>query len=115
MSEHAPPATQSPTDEDATAEIESGADAVVAALEQAGAETLFGVQGGAIMPVYDALYDSPLDHIVMAHEQGAAHAADAYGIVSGTPGVCLATSGPGATNLATGLADANMDSDPVIA
>ena len=96
-------------------EISCGAEAVVAALEQSGVETLFGVQGGAIMPVYDALYDSPLRHITMAHEQGAAHAADAYGIVSGRPGVCLATSGPGATNLITGIADANMDSDPMLA
>jgi acetolactate synthase-1/2/3 large subunit len=93
----------------------TGAEAVIAALERAGAETLFGVQGGAIMPVYDALYDSELRHVTMAHEQGAAHAADAYGIVSGTPGVCLATSGPGATNLATGIADADMDSDPMVA
>jgi len=96
--------------------IERGADAVVAALENAGVEYCFGVQGGAIMPVYDALYDSEqLTHLTMAHEQGAAHAADAYGIVAGEPGVCLATSGPGATNLVTGIADANMDSDPLIA
>ncbi|PSP54523.1 acetolactate synthase, large subunit, biosynthetic type [Halobacteriales archaeon QS_1_67_19] len=106
------------TDEEASTGgdgVETGAGAVVAALERAGAETLFGVQGGAIMPVYDALYDSSLRHVMMAHEQGAAHAADAYGIVSGTPGVCLATSGPGATNLATGIADADMDSDPLLA
>ncbi|MFB6178465.1 MAG: biosynthetic-type acetolactate synthase large subunit [Halorientalis sp.] len=96
--------------------IQTGADSIIAALKQAGAEHLFGVQGGAIMPVYDALYkESDLNHITMAHEQGAAHAADAYGIVSGDPGVCMATSGPGATNLVTGLADANMDSDPLIA
>ncbi|WP_136715320.1 biosynthetic-type acetolactate synthase large subunit [Halorientalis salina] len=96
--------------------VETGADAVVAALKNAGAEYLFGVQGGAIMPVYDALYsESDLNHVTMAHEQGAAHAADAFGIVSGDPGVCMATSGPGATNLVTGLADASMDSDPLIA
>lgn len=95
---------------------ETGAEAVVAALEAAGVEHLFGVQGGAIMPVYDALYEhDQLTHLTMAHEQGAAHAADAYGIVSGEPGVCLATSGPGATNLITGIADAAMDSDPVLA
>ncbi|WP_134672207.1 biosynthetic-type acetolactate synthase large subunit [Halorussus marinus] len=93
----------------------TGAHSVVAALENAGAEAMFGVQGGAIMPVYDALYDSDLRHVMMAHEQAAAHAADAYGIVSGTPGVCLATSGPGATNLVTGIADADMDSDPMVA
>ena len=96
-------------------EIETGADAVVRALENAGVEHLFGVQGGAIMPVYDALYHSEMTHVTMAHEQGAAHAADAYGIVSGDPGICMATSGPGATNLVTGIADANMDSDPVVA
>ncbi|WP_269814467.1 thiamine pyrophosphate-binding protein, partial [Halorussus litoreus] len=95
--------------------VSTGAESVVAALERAGAETLFGVQGGAIMPVYDALFDSDLRNVVMAHEQAAAHAADAYGIVSGTPGVCLATSGPGATNLVTGIADAGMDSDPMVA
>jgi acetolactate synthase-1/2/3 large subunit len=95
--------------------VETGADAVIKSLENAGAERVFGVQGGAIMPVYDALYYSSMSHITMAHEQGAAHAADAYGIVSGDPGVCMATSGPGATNLVTGLADASMDSDPLIA
>jgi acetolactate synthase-1/2/3 large subunit len=105
-----------PDDESSGAEIETSADAVVAALEAAGVEHLFGVQGGAIMPVYDALYQhGDMDHITMAHEQGAAHAADAYGIVTGEPGVCMATSGPGATNLITGIADANMDSDPLIA
>jgi acetolactate synthase-1/2/3 large subunit len=96
--------------------VTTGAESAVRALENAGAEMLFGVQGGAIMPVYDALYDSEdLTHVTMAHEQGAAHAADAYGIVSGKPGVCMATSGPGATNLVTGIADASMDSDPLIA
>jgi acetolactate synthase-1/2/3 large subunit len=106
-----------PTDTESadSAANQTGAAAVVAALERVGAETLFGVQGGAIMPVYDALYDSDLRHVTMAHEQAAAHAADAFGIVSGTPGVCLATSGPGATNLATGIADADMDSDPMVA
>jgi acetolactate synthase-1/2/3 large subunit len=102
-------------DDDATGPVETGAQSVVAALEAAGVEYLFGVQGGAIMPVYDALFDSELTHVTMAHEQGAAHAADAYGIVSGEPGVCLATSGPGATNLVTGIADADMDSDPMVA
>jgi acetolactate synthase I/II/III large subunit len=95
--------------------VSTGAGSVIRALEVAGVETCFGVQGGAIMPVYDALYDSEIRHVTMAHEQGAAHAADAFGIVSGEPGVCLATSGPGATNLVTGIADASMDSDPVVA
>ncbi|WP_435077834.1 biosynthetic-type acetolactate synthase large subunit [Halococcus sp. AFM35] len=95
--------------------VTTGAESVARALERADVEHLFGVQGGAIMPVYDALYDSDLTHVTMAHEQGAAHAADAFGIVSGEPGVCLATSGPGATNLVTGIADASMDSDPLVA
>ena len=107
--------TRTTADDTAESGIETGADAVVRALENAGAEHLFGVQGGAIMPVYDALYYSDMTHVTMAHEQGAAHAADAYGIVTGDPGVCMATSGPGATNLVTGIADANMDSDPLIA
>ena len=110
------PAAGEPADADAAPSgVETGADAVVRALENAGVEYLFGVQGGAIMPVYDALFHSEMTHVTMAHEQGAAHAADAYGIVSGEPGICLATSGPGATNLVTGLADSNMDSDPVLA
>jgi len=119
MSEHAPPAEDDTTDDQATESeqepVTTGAQSVVRALENAGAEYIFGVQGGAIMPVYDALYDSDINHVTMAHEQGASHAADAYGIVTGEPGVCFATSGPGATNLVTGIADANMDSDPMIA
>ncbi|MFD1646148.1 biosynthetic-type acetolactate synthase large subunit [Haloarchaeobius litoreus] len=105
-----------PTDDEEPERPRTGATSVVEALENAGVEYCFGVQGGAIMPVYDALYDSEaVTHVTMAHEQGAAHAADAYGIVSGEPGVCMATSGPGATNLVTGIADASMDSDPVVA
>ncbi|MFT4947999.1 MAG: acetolactate synthase-1/2/3 large subunit [Natronomonas sp.] len=109
--------TEPPADaEQDTGPATTGADGVVRALENAGVEYLFGVQGGAIMPVYDALYRSDeMTHVTMAHEQGAAHAADAYGIVTGDPGVCMATSGPGATNLVTGLADASMDSDPLVA
>ncbi|KAB1188451.1 MULTISPECIES: biosynthetic-type acetolactate synthase large subunit [Haloferax] len=102
-------------DEPKRTEVTSGATAVIRALENAGVETAFGVQGGAIMPIYDALYHSDIRHVTMAHEQGAAHAADAYGVVRGDPGVCLATSGPGATNLVTGIADANMDSDAMLA
>ncbi|GAA0673916.1 biosynthetic-type acetolactate synthase large subunit [Natronoarchaeum mannanilyticum] len=109
-------ANRSPEERAEGRPVETGAQSVVRALENAGIEYLFGVQGGAIMPVYDALYDSDqLTHFTMAHEQGASHAADAYGIVAGEPGVCMATSGPGATNLVTGIADANMDSDPMIA
>jgi acetolactate synthase-1/2/3 large subunit len=102
-------------DTPAAGPVSTGAESVVAALEAAGAETAFGVQGGAIMPVYDALYSSSINHVTMAHEQGAAHAADAYGVVAGEPGLCLATSGPGATNLVTGIADADMDSDAMLA
>ena len=97
-----------------TDEATKGAHSVVTALEKADVEITFGVQGGAIMPVYDALADSDIHHVSMAHEQGASHAADAYGIVSGKPGVTITTSGPGATNLVTGIADANLDSDPVV-
>ncbi|MGM0591605.1 MAG: biosynthetic-type acetolactate synthase large subunit [Halobacteriota archaeon] len=119
MSERA--TTQQPKSEESTSDstdwppVTTGAQSVIRALENAGVEAMFGVQGGAIMPVYDALYDSDIRHIMMGHEQGAAHAADAYNVVSGSPGVCLATSGPGATNLVTGIADANMDSDAVLA
>ena len=126
MSEHTtqPPETDAEESSDAAVEsdatsgptqVTSGATSTVRALENAGIDVMFGVQGGAIMPVYDALWDSEIRHVMMAHEQGAAHAADAYNVVSGRPGVCLATSGPGATNLVTGLADANMDSDAVVA
>ena len=109
-------AAESTSEADAEPEpVTTGAQSVIRALENAGVEYLFGVQGGAIMPVYDALFDSEMTHVTMAHEQGAAHAADAYGIVTGKPGVCLATSGPGATNLVTGIADADMDSDPLVA
>ena len=115
MSKEQARTTPEADEESTTDDIETGADAVVRALENAGVEHLFGVQGGAIMPVYDSLYYSEMTHVTMAHEQGAAHAADAYGIVTGDPGVCMATSGPGATNLVTGIADASMDSDPLVA
>ena len=112
-----PDATTNDTTDESTdpAPVTDGSTSIVRALENAGVEHAFGVQGGAIMPVYDALWDSDIEHITMAHEQGASHAADAYGIVAGEPGVALATSGPGATNLITGIADANMDSDAMIA
>ncbi|WP_336024971.1 biosynthetic-type acetolactate synthase large subunit [Halobellus salinisoli] len=95
--------------------VTTGSESVIRALENEGVEAVFGVQGGAIMPIYDALYHSDIRHITMAHEQGAAHAADAFSVVRNEPGVCLATSGPGATNLVTGIADANMDSDGLLA
>lgn len=93
----------------------TGAHAVVRALEAQGVEYVFGYPGGAIMPVYDALTGSSLKHVLVRHEQGAALAADGYARVSGKPGVCLATSGPGATNLVTGVANAFLDSVPMIA
>lgn len=79
-----------------------------------GVDTIFGYPGGAVLPIYDALYNSDIRHILARHEQGAAHAADAYARVTGKVGVCLSTSGPGATNLVTGIATANMDSIPII-
>ena len=94
----------------------TGARLVVEALEREGVTHLFGYPGGAIMPVYDALTQSTqLKHILVRHEQGAALAADAYGRVTGRPGVCIATSGPGATNLVTGIANAYLDSVPMVA
>jgi acetolactate synthase-1/2/3 large subunit len=93
----------------------TGAAAVVRALEDAGTDTIFGYPGGAIMPVYDALPGSKIRHVLVRHEQAAALAADAYARVTGRAGVCLATSGPGATNLVTGIANAFMDSVPLIA
>ncbi|MCU5772226.1 acetolactate synthase 2 catalytic subunit [Erwiniaceae bacterium BAC15a-03b] len=93
----------------------NGAQWVVQALRAQGIETVFGYPGGAIMPVYDALYDGGVEHLLCRHEQGAAMAAIGYARSTGKVGVCIATSGPGATNLITGLADAMMDSVPVVA
>ncbi len=92
-----------------------GAEILTRALEHEGVEIIFGYPGGAIMPVYDALVDSKLKHILVRHEQAAALAADGYARSSGKVGVCIATSGPGATNLITGLANSFMDSIPVVA
>jgi acetolactate synthase I/II/III large subunit len=92
-----------------------GAQFLVKALEHEGVELIFGYPGGAIMPVYDALLDSPIRHILVRHEQAAALAADGYARATGKVGVCMATSGPGATNLVTGIANAYMDSVPVVA
>ncbi len=93
----------------------TGAHALVESLKREGVMSIFGIPGGAIMPVYDVLYDtSEIRHILMRHEQGAAHAADGYARASGRPGVCMVTSGPGATNLITGIATAHMDSSPVV-
>jgi acetolactate synthase I/II/III large subunit len=93
----------------------NGAQAVVAALEREGVETIFGYPGGAIMPLYDALYEHPVRHVLVRHEAAAAFAASGYARTSGRVGVCCATSGPGATNLVTGLLDAMMDSVPLVA
>ncbi|MGB9959270.1 MAG: biosynthetic-type acetolactate synthase large subunit [Candidatus Bathyarchaeales archaeon] len=93
----------------------SGARALVESLKRQNAKVIFGIIGGAIMPVYDALYDSDIRHILSRHEQCAAHAADGYARACGKPGICMATSGPGATNLVTGIANAYMDSSPIIA
>jgi acetolactate synthase-1/2/3 large subunit len=97
------------------AEPKTGARLVVEALECEGVRHIFGYPGGAIMPVYDALPGSKLEHILVRHEQAAALSADAYGRVTGQPGVCIATSGPGATNLITGIANAFLDSVPMVA
>src|SRR6476660_1020276 len=93
----------------------TGAQSLIRSLEAAGAEHIFGIPGGAILPAYDPLMDSSIRHILVRHEQGAGHAAQGYAVASGRVGVCMATSGPGATNLVTPLADAHMDSVPLVA
>jgi len=92
-----------------------GAEALLEALRDRGVDTVFGYPGGAIMPLYDALLGSGIRHVLVRHEQAAAFAADGYARVSGRPGVCIATSGPGATNLVTGIANAFLDSVPLVA
>lgn len=94
---------------------QSGAQILIKCLEEEKVRAIFGYPGGAVLDIYDALYDSSLKHFLVRHEQGAAHAADGYARATGKPGVCLATSGPGATNLVTGLANAYMDSIPMVA
>jgi acetolactate synthase-1/2/3 large subunit len=93
----------------------SGAQSLIRALEHADVEVIFGIPGGTILPAYDPLLDSPIRHILMRHEQGAGHAAEGYAHATRKPGVCMATSGPGATNLVTPIADAFMDSIPMVA
>ncbi|GAA1006260.1 acetolactate synthase [Acrocarpospora pleiomorpha] len=94
----------------------TGAQALVRALEHVGVDTVFGIPGGAILPAYDPLYDSTkVRHVLVRHEQGAGHAAEGYAQATGKVGVCMATSGPGATNLVTPIADAYMDSVPIVA
>ncbi|MFI8566786.1 acetolactate synthase large subunit [Rhodococcus sp. NPDC078407] len=120
----ASPSTSSPSAEAATngsrrhvaPEKVTGAQSVVRALEELDVDTVFGIPGGAVLPVYDPLFDSEkVRHILVRHEQGAGHAATGYAQATGKVGVCMATSGPGATNLVTPLADAQMDSVPVVA
>jgi acetolactate synthase-1/2/3 large subunit len=93
----------------------TGASALVKALEASGVDVMFGIPGGAILPAYDPIFDSKIRHILVRHEQGAGHAATGYAQATGRTGVCIATSGPGATNLVTPLADAQMDSVPMVA
>ncbi len=93
----------------------TGAQSLIRSLEAAGTTEIFGIPGGAILPAYDPLMDSSIRHILVRHEQGAGHAAQGYAAATGRIGVCMATSGPGATNLVTPLADAHMDSVPIVA
>ena len=93
----------------------TGATALVKALEASGVDVMFGIPGGAILPAYDPIFDSKIRHILVRHEQGAGHAATGYAQATGRTGVCIATSGPGATNLVTPIADAQMDSVPMVA
>jgi len=110
------PAHTVPAQVSSAGESMTGAQALIRALEMAGATDIFGYPGGAILPAYDPLLDSKiLRHILVRHEQGAGHAAEGYAHATGRPGVCIATSGPGATNLVTPIADANIDSIPMVA
>ena len=94
----------------------SGADAVLLSLIEEGQDTVFGYPGGAVIPLYDSLYSKrdKIHHILSRHEQAAVHEAQAYAQITGKPGVCIVTSGPGATNAITGIANANMDSVPLV-
>src|SRR5260370_19957112 len=114
MTEHTTP-TAPPTTPAPRPRI-TGAQALARAFENSGVAVVFGIPGGATLPAYDPLFDSvKLRHVLVRHEQGAGHAAAGYALATGRPGVCMATSGPGATNLVTPLADAYMDSVPVVA
>lgn len=105
-----------PRPKSTTPEILTGSGAILRSLEKLGVKDVFGLPGGAIMPFYDELMASTaIRHILVRHEQGAGHAAEGYASSSGKLGVCIATSGPGATNLVTAIADAHMDSVPMLA
>jgi len=93
----------------------TGAQVLLESLKREGVEVIFGYPGGQVLPIFDKIYDSDIRFILVRHEQGAAHAADGYSRATGKVGVCLATSGPGATNLITGIANAYMDSIPMVA
>src|ERR1700756_4934123 len=93
----------------------TGAQALIKSLEMEGVEVMFGLPGGAILPVYDPLIDSSIRHILVRHEQGAGHMASGYAQATGRPGVAMVTSGPAATNIVTALCDAYMDSVPMVA
>ena len=109
-------AQDSATKETVASERMTGAQAIVRSLEELGADVVFGLPGGAVLPLYDPIYSSTkMRHVLVRHEQGAGHAATGYAQVSGKVGVCIATSGPGATNLVTPIADANLDSVPMVA
>ena len=95
-------------------QLNDGSAVLIQALKDQGVEMIFGYPGGAVLPIYDALYKNPITHILARHEQGAIHAAEGYARVSGKTGVVIATSGPGATNLVTGITDAMMDSLPLV-
>src|SRR3990172_7558112 len=95
--------------------IVTGSEILLESLRREKVEVFFGFPGGALLPLYDALYSSGIRHLLVRHEQAAAFAADGYARVTGKPGVCLGTSGPGATNLTTALTSAMMDSIPVVA
>ncbi|MEZ5161737.1 MAG: acetolactate synthase large subunit, partial [Marmoricola sp.] len=107
--------TEQSASDSSTGESVTGAQSLIKSLEHAGVKDIFGIPGGAILPAYDPLYDSKIRHILVRHEQGAGHAAQGYAVATGGVGVCMATSGPGATNLVTPLADAHMDSVPMVA
>jgi len=103
------------SEQDSSGAEVTGAQSLIKSLEAAGVEHIFGIPGGAILPAYDPLYDSKIRHILVRHEQGAGHAAQGYAAATNKVGVCMATSGPGATNLVTPIADAHMDSVPMVA
>ena len=92
----------------------TGAQALIKSLEREGVDTIFGLPGGAILPVYDPILDSSIRHILVRHEQGAGHMAEGYALATGKPGVAMVTSGPGATNIVTPIANAHMDSTPFV-